>query len=227
MHHIYCISGLGADHRIFQKLKIENAELHFINWTKPSPKEDLHSYALRLAQQIKHDKIILMGVSFGGMLTSEIVEYFAANQNGVGAIDIKKAILISSCKSPTEFPAPMKWIGKLNLYKLAPHRLILGNDRFNRIVFDLRSKEEELYLKRKMLHDNDLDFIRHAIHMIMKWKKPSASLSNLVHIHGNADRLLQPKNVHADYWVEDGGHFMVWNKADEISRIINGLLREV
>lgn len=223
MLHVYCISGLGADHRIFNKLRIENAELHFIKWQMPGDGDDMRSYALKLAEQVDHPEIILIGVSFGGMLASEIARHHAARENqGAAKFRLLKTILISSCKHRSEFPALMRFAGNNGLHKRLPYNLLLRNKIFNRFLFDLRSKEEELYLKRMMLQDNATELIRRSIHIILTWQ--TNVFDGLIHIHGTADRLLGPKQVKADFWINNGGHFMVWNRADEVSAIVNKAL---
>lgn len=222
MHHIYCISGLGADHRLFQNLQINNAELHPINWEIPAATDTMTSYALQLAKQIKHDKIILMGVSFGGMLATEITAHLA--QLGK-RVEIEKTIVVSSCKSHLELPRLMRFAGKMRVHKLAPYNFILRNNSLNRIAFSMQSREEELYLKRQMLENSNIEYIKRAINIILSWKAGIIP-ANIVHIHGSKDRLLTPKNVKADYWIKDAGHFMVWNRADEINIILNDLLKE-
>ncbi|CAN5636368.1 hypothetical protein BH10BAC3_BH10BAC3_19150 [soil metagenome] len=232
MHHIYCISGLGADHRIFQKLKIENAELHFIEWELPAIDDTMRSYALKLARQIKHSSVVLIGVSFGGMLATEISRYYQQVkkdnlQNRETELKpnlvINRTILISSCKATEELPSLMKLAARMKVHKAVPYKLILGNNALNRFAFDLRSSEEELYLKRLMLEENNFTLIKRSIHLILNWK---AQLPvNIIHIHGTSDRLLTPRNVKPDYWIKDGGHFMVWNRAVEISAILNSLLK--
>jgi pimeloyl-ACP methyl ester carboxylesterase len=229
MHHIYCISGLGADHRIFQKLKIENAELHFIAWELPANNDTMRSYALKLAKQIKHDNIVLLGVSFGGMLATEINRYYQEIKKGVAepqpllnsSVVITKTILVSSCKTNNEFPGLMQLAGRIKFHKAVPYQLVLRNKALNRFMFDLRSNEEELYLKRLMLKQNNVALIKRSIHLILTWK--AATPGSIVHIHGLSDRLLTPQKIKADYWIEDGGHFMVWNKADEVSAILNNV----
>jgi pimeloyl-ACP methyl ester carboxylesterase len=231
MHHIYCISGLGADHRIFQKLKIDNAELHYIEWELPAIDDTMRSYALKLAKQIKHSVIILVGVSFGGMLATEISRYYQQVKAGNSenqkpelnaALTINKTILISSCKATMELPTLMKLASRMKVHKAVPYKLVLRNSALNRFAFDLRSSEEELYLKRLMLEENNIPLIKRSIGIILNWK--AGLPENVIHIHGTGDRLLTPRNVKADYWIRDGGHFMVWNRADEISAILNSLI---
>jgi hypothetical protein len=45
-----------------------------------------------------------------------------------------------------------------------------------------------------------------------------------VHLHGTADRLLIYKALRADFELKGAGHFMVWNRAQEVSDIVNGVL---
>lgn len=211
--HIYCISGLGADFRIFEHLQINNAQLHPIEWLMPEPSEKLSSFAKRLSAQIKHENPILLGVSFGGMLATEISKI----------LPVKKVIIVSSNKHHGEFPMYLRAAGKLQIHKLVPYRLVTRSAALNRFIFDTRSKGEELYLKRMMLQDTDLLFIKRAIDMIMSWKSLEAP-AGIVHIHGKRDKLLLPSSVNATHWIDRGGHFMIWNEASHVSKIINQLL---
>lgn len=233
MHQVYCISGLGADHRIFQKLKIDNAQLHFIEWELPDEKDNMQSFALRLARQIKHPEITLIGVSYGGMLATEINRFYNRAKKNHSLhpdhpvnfpVNIKKTILISSCKSRNEFPRLMQLAAKFRLHKAVPYHFILRNKALNRFVFDLQSKQEELHLKRMMLKQHDVTLIKRSINIIFEWDNEIPN--ELVHIHGTKDRLLTPVNVMADHWVKGGGHFMIYNRATEISGIINKILQD-
>jgi hypothetical protein len=47
-----------------------------------------------------------------------------------------------------------------------------------------------------------------------------------VHLHGTADRLLIYKALRADFELKGAGHFMVWNRAQEVSDIVNGVLAD-
>jgi len=41
---VYCLSGLGADEKIFQRLQI-NARMKFIPWLQPFKNENIKHYA--------------------------------------------------------------------------------------------------------------------------------------------------------------------------------------
>lgn len=227
---VYFISGLGADSRIFKKLTIDGAQLHFIEWVMPETGDTMRSYALKLAGQIKHENVVLVGVSYGGMLASEISraydEALGDDRAGPGKsfrFRLLKTILISSCKHPAELPTLMRLAGLFQLHKMVPYSFILRNSRLNRFVFELKSREDELYVKQLMLRANDPVMIKKSVNIILKWK--ASIYKNLVHIHGTADRLLISRKVAADYWIDGGSHFMIWNRAKEISDIINRILR--
>lgn len=69
---IYCVSGLGADERVFQKLKFQGYQPVHICWVEPNLEESIAEYAKRLTIQIKSERPILIGLSFGGIMAVEI-----------------------------------------------------------------------------------------------------------------------------------------------------------
>jgi pimeloyl-ACP methyl ester carboxylesterase len=71
-----------------------------------------------------------------------------------------------------------------------------------------------------MLEQTDLTFLKRAVHMILTWQHKPKQVP-VVHIHGRRDRLLTPSRIQASHWLPTGGHFMIWNEANAVSRIIN------
>ncbi|WP_353717332.1 hypothetical protein [Dyadobacter sp. 676] len=65
---VYFISGLGADERVFTKLKLDpRLNVKYIKWVRPLKKETLQHYAARLSKQIDTSQPFqLVGLSFGG-----------------------------------------------------------------------------------------------------------------------------------------------------------------
>ena len=114
MKKVYFISGLGADKRAFSFLDLSFCEPQFIEWIKPLEKESLKSYALRLRKQIPEEHPTVVGVSFGGMLATEMAK----------EDKLMNVIIIASNKSSAEFPAYLR-VGKyLPVYKWLPEKLI-------------------------------------------------------------------------------------------------------
>ena len=110
MKHIYCISGFGADERVFSKLDFGGHFIHFISWLTPLKNESIEGYAMRMSEKIQHDNPILTGLSFGGIMCVEIAKI----------IKTDKVILISSIKSFHEIPLWMRLSAKSKLNKLFP-----------------------------------------------------------------------------------------------------------
>src|SRR5688500_13870597 len=112
MRHIYCLSGFGADEKVFSKLTFPGYDIHYVKWNIPERNESLEAYAKRLIEQIRHTNPVLIGLSFGGMMCIEIARQ----------VPVEKIILISSIKSFRERPFWMKLSGKLKLNKIFPMR---------------------------------------------------------------------------------------------------------
>lgn len=90
---VYCISGVGADHRAFQRLNIPDHELIAVPWIEPLSNESLSSYANRLGASIDtKEPFALLGLSFGGMLAAEMA----------ALLKPRKLILISSIASSSQ-----------------------------------------------------------------------------------------------------------------------------
>ena len=52
------------------------------------------------------------------------------------------------------------------------------------------------------------------------------SASKIIHIHGNNDRTIPLKNVKCDHVIDRGSHMMTLTKGNEISRLLNEILKK-
>lgn len=207
MKHIYCISGFGADERIFKHLDFGNNEVHFIPWKIPVKGEKLEDYVARMAKNINHPDPILVGVSFGGMICIEIARM----------LSIEKIILISSIKTYHELPLYMRLAGKSKINKiipLRPYSFLQPIENYNLGVVT----EEEKELARDYRKKINPSFSNWGIHEILNWKNDWHP-KNLCHIHGDKDRIFPIKNIKADFVIQGGGHLMLMDKADKINEI--------
>ena len=212
MKHIYCISGFGSDERVFSKLTFTGYETHFINWIIPDKNESISAYAKRLTKQIHHDSPILIGLSFGEMMSIEIAKLFP----------VEKIILISSIKSFHEIPWWIKLSGKLRLNKIFPMRsfsLIEPIENYNLGVESIEEKEM-VHLYRKNI---SRQYTEWAVDIILNWKNDEVP-KNLYHIHGTNDRIFPLRNIKPDYIVNTGGHLMIMNRFKVVNEYINAIL---
>lgn len=212
MKKVYFISGLGADKRAFSFLDLSFCEPIFIDWIPPQKNESLSHYAMRLKEQINDANPIVVGVSFGGMLATEM----AKND------DTLKAIIISSNKIKSEFPKHLLAGKFIPLYKWIPASLLKKATLFRRLFFGPKG-EKQKQIFHQILNDTDTRFTKWAIHSIMHWDNNTIP-KNLVHIHGTADKLLPYRLVKADFSIQKGTHLMIMNNADEISVLLKQLI---
>lgn len=212
---VYFLSGLGADKRVFAKLKLDD---HFavkhIEWIKPEKKETLQHYANRLIAQIDTTKPFqLVGLSFGGVIASELSDLVHPEQ----------IILISS--TPTGIPVSKGYRGLIKFLLLSPFAAPILKST-NSIVYKYFGADtpELKTLLKSILHDTDSKFLKWALNRMSSWDRKNKP-ENLYHIHGSADKLIQIKLVRPDVIIEGGGHLTVYKEADQISEILNRQLK--
>jgi pimeloyl-ACP methyl ester carboxylesterase len=205
---------LGADERAFSKLTIAPGyKLKVLPWLKPLPKEGLEDYARRMSAGIDEQEPILLGLSFGGMMCTEIAKL----------LPVEKIIIISSIKTAGELPAWMKAVALLRLNKIVPlqsTRLTAPiQNRFLGVSNSEDQKIAEAYRKNA-----DINYVNWAVDKVVNWQN-NWEHPTIFHIHGDKDRMFPIKNVKPTYTIKDGGHFMIMNKAAAVSDCINRILQ--
>lgn len=206
---IYCLSGLGADERAFQHFNIKDVELVHVPWIDFIENESLASYAKRLFDATNpEDNYNLIGLSFGGMIASEWEKIKSP----------KKLFLISTISDKRELPCFLKVAGKLNLHKIIPMSILSSPNFIIYYLFGIKNDENKKIFQL-ILRGTDPKYLRGAMNSILNWSNNSVSTG--IRIHGDNDKLL-PMTGKIDYVIEGGGHMIVLNEADQISRIIEG-----
>lgn len=208
MKQIYCISGFGADERVFEKLDFGENDVHFISWKIPDENESMESYAKRMSAEISHPKPVLMGLSFGGMMCIEIAKI----------ISVEKIILISSVATIHEMPLYMRLAAKLRLNKilpLHPYSFLEPVENYNLGV----QTPEQKQLVREYRKNIDPRYTNWAIDRILNWKNDWFP-ENVIHIHGDQDHIFPLKMIKANYVIPGGGHLLLMNQADLVNEIL-------
>ena len=209
---IFAISGLGADKRVFKYLTLEY-DLIPIEWIKPKTKEPIIEYSKRLIKEYcigDNEEFGILGVSFGGLIATEISKLTQP----------KFTILISSIETRTELRGIIKIFGKSKLIELIPEKLLNLPKVIAHYMFGTKNKE----LLNAILNDTDLSFTKWAIRELLNWKNKS-HLQNVIKICGTKDKLLPPKGNNS-ILIDKGEHFMIVDKAKEVSAIINRKIKD-
>lgn len=211
---VYFISGLGTDERLFKNLDLTGIPHHFLNWLKPLPHEKLSGYLDRLAAGIDlKEEVLLVGVSFGGIAAQEIAR----------KIPVKKVILISSVKSEKEFALRLKLPALGELDKPVPGWFMKrGAAVIANYFFSIKTRASAAFLK-ELIDSADPELIKWSVRQVLSWKS-AGPLPNLVHIHGDNDRVFPLNQIQNPIVVKGGGHFMVADQAEEISKILRKVI---
>ncbi|MBO3270072.1 alpha/beta fold hydrolase [Hymenobacter defluvii] len=211
---VYLLPGLGADERIFRYLQPRlHAETQVLPWLTPEPRETLPHYVARMAERVATDEhCLLVGVSFGGVVALEMCRLRP----------LARPVLISSIPDADCLPPLLRIIRNTGVYKLVPPQLLKLLPRVGQWYFDI-SNGEAYQLFREILRDMEPVYTRWAIHRLLHWD--STDIGQGVQILGTRDRVFPPGPSSVDYLIPGGGHFMVLTHAEEISVILNGMLK--
>ncbi len=200
--HVYLMPGMAANPIIFEHLTLpeDKFEIHWLEWLTPNSKERIEEYAKRMAKLVKHDKSVLLGVSFGGIIVQEMSKY----------LNLKKLIIVSSVKTKHELPNRMKIAKKTKAYKLIPTKLLTSAEALAKYAFgETALNRIELY--KKYLSVIDKQYLDWAIENMVNWNQNKA-LVNIIHIHGDKDAIFPIHNIKECIIVKGGSHIMIINK---------------
>ena len=211
---LYCISGLGADHRAFERLQFdETLNVVFLPWLEPETEETLRHYAQRMAEPIMtHEPFALLGLSFGGIISGEMSHF----------LNPEKIILLSTIAHAGQLPWYFKVAGKTQLHKSSLASNLKTNPLFIDSLFGQKNTPLSLYLKEKFALMSPY-YLSWSLDRILTWTQ-SAKPTQATHIHGSADRVFPIEYTEPDIVVRGGSHYMVYTHAKQVSKIIQEIL---
>ena len=199
--------GMAANPKIFEFIKLpENFKTHHLEWQMPYKNELISEYTLRISRLIKGNNIVLIGVSFGGIIVQEISKI----------IKCSKVIIISSVKSNKELPLMMQIGKKTKAYKFFNVNWINDFESLALFVFGpIVRNRIELY--RKYLSVRDENYLKWSIHQIVNWDQKNP-LKDIIHIHGNIDLVFPSIYIKKAIFVSGGTHAMILRKASWLNK---------
>ncbi len=208
---IHLIPGLGADHRIFDKLLVGVPQRHAHDWPRMAPGSSLRHFAEALAERIDmHRPHVLIGMSMGGMVVQEMASITRP----------ERVAIISSWKGPQEMPLPIR-----SLRGTHPER-VLTREVLKRLMPMIRWQMgvegyEEQALLGSFIDTHTIEQLKVQVAAVLDWKGPATPVVGLVHIHGDQDRLMPLGPIRGAHVVPGGTHFMVYSKAAEVQTILS------
>ncbi|HCQ11707.1 alpha/beta hydrolase [Flavobacterium sp.] len=199
---VYFMPGLAASPSIFERIELpkDTFEMHLLEWFLPNKNETLQSYAKRMAEKVKHENAVLVGVSFGGVLVQEMAQF----------LNLKKLIIVSSVKCNAELPRRLKFAKTTKAYKLLPTGLMQDVELLTKFAFgDVLKKKLKLY--EQYLHRREKDYLDWAIEQMVCWERVEVD-AKVIHIQGDADEVFPVKNIKKFINVKGGTHLMILNR---------------
>ncbi|MEM6516020.1 MAG: alpha/beta hydrolase [Bacteroidota bacterium] len=200
--HIYLMPGMAANPTIFENIKLpeDKFKIHWLDWMIPEINESLESYAKRMISRITEDNVVLLGVSFGGILVQEMSKY----------MNLKKLFVVSSVKSMHELPKRMKVMKYTKAYKILPTQLVGSIDLLAKYSFgETIGKRIELY--KKYLSVSDKQYLDWAIEQVIEWNQEAPN-PQAIYIHGDNDAIFPHSCVGDCIVIKGGTHIMILNK---------------
>jgi hypothetical protein len=212
---IYLIPGQGSDFRLFQDLKFDSSFcIHHIKYSLPAKKATIHEFAIELSAQIDTSKpFILIGVSIGGMLVTEMSTFLNPVQT----------IIISSAKSRKELPFQYRFQKVIPIYKLVPKGLVKFGAKVLQPIVEPDSKTNKETFQA-MLSDKDPLFLKRTVKMIIRWDRTLAPVG-IIHIHGIKDNTLPYRNIECNFTIPNGSHMLALTKAKTVSILLQEILK--
>jgi len=200
--HVYMMPGMAANPTIFEYLHLpkEKYKIHWLEWQIPDKNETLQDYAKRMCNFIDYHDVVLLGVSFGGILVQEMSKY----------VSVKRLIVVSSVKSHHELPKRFKFLKYTKAYKVLPTQLVSNINLLAKYAFgETIKKRVDLY--KKYLSVSNKAYLDWAIKQVVCWEQEKAH-PKAIYIHGDKD-LVFPHSCTGNCIIIKGGtHIMIITK---------------
>ena len=214
---VYFISGQAADEKLFENLTLpSNIKIRHVHWIEPLKGESFFNYCKRLSEQIDTSgDFVLVGVSLGGITAVELNKI----------LQPKLAIIISSIATAKERPPHFRFINFFKLHKIVPRRFYKWYNPFVDWYFGAETKKEKELL-RYYMKSATKNYMKWATDKVLNWEN-EVRPPNLFHIHGTADRIFLHQYTSADVKIKNGTHLMVYDRANEISKLLAHKLNSI
>ena len=197
--HVYFMPGMAANSAIFKNISLpeEHFEQHLLDWFVPNKGMTLTEYAKKMCENVRYENVVLVGVSFGGLLVQEMAK----------CIPVKKVIIISSVKHKDELPKRLIFAKYTKIHKLLPTGLVNNLELLSKYAFgETVNKRLELY--EQYLSIRDKYYLDWAIDQIVNWEQTQPE-DKLVHIHGEKDAVFPIHHIKNCLSVPNGTHTMI------------------
>lgn len=207
---IHLIPGLGTDHRIFDHLLPAVSGRHAHDWPIMATGSTLRHFAEALAERIDAGRPhVLIGMSMGGMVVQELAALTKPTQ----------VVIISSWKGPQEMPPPIRLLRGRHPERLISRRFLQHSLPLIRWEMGVEAPESAALFDH-FLALHTIEQLKVQVNACLEWEGPAVPVQNLIHIHGDHDRLMPMEYIVGAEVVEGGTHFMTYDRGAQVSAMI-------
>ena len=207
---VFTIPGLGFTPDLFGRLDLGGYEVTHLAWSEPSRRQPLADYVRALAEPIAAagpSGVAILGHSFGGVVAQEIA----------AQVPVAKLILISSVRERVEMPLWLRLARPLGLPWWIRKSILLGTLELWGAHYGYGAREDR-DLVRRMISTQSDRALSWSLRALSMWRGADATAAEIHQIHGDRDRTLPfARQRHRDVVIEGGTHFLVWQRADEVT----------
>lgn len=212
MSRLILFPGLGANEKLFEKIKTDFKDLVIPEWIAPASDESLADYSKRFFKNLKiKPQDSIGGISFGGQIALEMARVHK----------VKAVFLISSQRSSEETSPTFLFQEKI-LRNFPDKAVKAGLKNVGIGLFKKKEKlqEQEVQWLSDMIDDMDVSFFRWSSRVAAQWKyrfNPDDFSCPVHQIHGRNDFIIKIKEWPNVHYIEDGMHLINYSHPKEIS----------
>jgi len=146
----------------------------------------------------------------GGMVTVELAR----------KINPLAVILISAPTGRHEFPRVLKVFDRLKIHRMITPKQIMRISRLADLFMGFKTHEQRT-LFYEMLDGNGPEFLHFSVNAVLGWNNKEIPGCPFIQIIGTKDKLFKKRKIKDAITIEGSGHFTAYEKAEEVSKIIN------
>ena len=212
---VYLIPGMGADHRLYERVRIEHGNVHFLNWKPHGKSRTLAEYSEIMASYVTTQNNVIVGSSMGGMMAVELSRI----------VKPLSTILLSAPTGWHEFPPLLRAVHRTRIQHVLSPKQVLSVSWLADTFMGFKDDNHRV-LFYEMLRGNGKEFMHFSVKAILDWRNTEPPRGDYIQIVGSKDKLFKTHRMNNPIVLEGSGHFTTFEKANELTVIINNYLRE-
>jgi pimeloyl-ACP methyl ester carboxylesterase len=210
----YLIPGMGADHRIYQKFKLEHGNVHYLNWVDARDSRTMTDFAHIVAEKIQTQNNVIIGSSMGGMMSVELSRI----------VNPLATILISAPTGVHQFPKILKAVKQSKIHKAVTPKTIPYFYKLADTFMGFKSQQQR-DMFYEMINGLGPKFIHFSVKAVLEWDNRDEPSGKYLQIVGSKDVLFDYRKMKNPIVLQNGGHFSAFDRGEEVSQIINDYVK--